>query len=84
MNFLGKYAKTLTKELVRATINESSGRGGIGRRARFRFWWQPRAGSSPVTRTITSVLIGFKKFYENTRFFVPYMFHTATQALVSK
>ena len=42
------------------------------------------AGSSPVTPTITSVLIGFKYFYENTRFFVPYMFHTATQALVSK
>ena len=35
-------------------------------------------------RTITSVLIGFKKFYENTRFLLPYMFHTATQALVSK
>ena len=28
------------------------GCGGIGRRARFRFWWHPRAGSSPVTRTI--------------------------------
>ena len=42
------------------------------------------AGSNPVIPTITSVLIGFKKFYENTRFFVPYMFHTATQALVSK
>ena len=42
------------------------------------------AGSSPVTPTITSVLIGFKKFYENTRFLLPYMFHTATQALVSK
>ncbi len=27
------------------------GCGGIGRRARFRFWWHPRAGSSPVTRT---------------------------------
>ena len=42
------------------------------------------AGSNPVIPTITSVLIGFKKFYENTRFFMPYMFHTATQALVSK
>ena len=29
------------------------GCGGIGRRARFRFWWLHRAGSSPVTRTIT-------------------------------
>ena len=28
------------------------GYGGIGRRARFRFLWQHRAGSSPVTRTI--------------------------------
>ena len=26
------------------------------------------AGSNPVIPTITSVLIGFKKFYENTRF----------------
>ena len=42
------------------------------------------AGSNPVIPTITSVLIGFKKFYENTRFLLPYMFHTATQALVSK
>lgn len=40
--------------------------------------------SSPKIASITSVLIGFKKFYENTRFFMPYMFHTATQALVSK
>ena len=27
------------------------GRGGIGRRARLRIWWLPRAGSSPVART---------------------------------
>ena len=27
------------------------GRGGIGRRARLRIWWYPRAGSSPVART---------------------------------
>ncbi len=28
------------------------GRGGIGRRARFRFLWgQPRGGSSPLDRT---------------------------------
>ena len=60
------------------------GRGGIGRRARLRIWWFHRGGSSPFARTITSVLIGFKKFYENTRFLLPYMFHTATQALVSK
>ena len=29
------------------------GRGGIGRRARLRIWWYPRAGSSPVARTKT-------------------------------
>ena len=28
------------------------GYGGIGRRARFRFWCPRRAGSSPVTRTM--------------------------------
>ncbi len=27
------------------------GRGGIGRRARFRFWWDSREGSSPFART---------------------------------
>ena len=35
------------------------GYGGIGRRDRFRFYWQHRAGSSPVTRTITDVLTVF-------------------------
>ena len=43
-----------------------------------------RAGSSPVIRTITRVLIGFNDFYENSRFLLPYIFHTATQTLVSK
>ena len=28
------------------------GHGGIGRRARFRFWCPRRAGSSPVARTM--------------------------------
>ena len=31
--------------------NLTRGYGGIGRRARFRFWCPRRAGSSPVTRT---------------------------------
>ena len=31
------------------------GHGGIGRRARFRFWWVSRAGSSPVARTRLSL-----------------------------
>ena len=31
--------------------NLTCGYGGIGRRARFRFWCPRRAGSSPVTRT---------------------------------
>ena len=42
------------------------------------------AGSNPVIPPITRVLIGFNDFYENSRFLLPYMFHTATQALVSK
>ena len=33
------------------------GCGGIGRRARFRFWWQNRAGSSPVTRSLRSDIL---------------------------
>ncbi len=30
--------------------DQTGGYGGIGRRGRFRFCWQPRAGSSPVIR----------------------------------
>ena len=41
--------------IIRAGSNPATriflcGYGGIGRRARFRFWWKYRAGSSPVTR----------------------------------
>ena len=36
-----------------------SGHGGIGRLGGFRFHCQKRAGSSPVARTMTSVLTGF-------------------------
>ncbi len=36
------------------------GYGGIGRRARFRIWYLRCAGSSPVTRTISSVHNGFE------------------------
>ena len=39
--------------------NLTRGYGGIGRRARFRFWCPRRAGSSPVTRTMTNVLTAF-------------------------
>ena len=36
--------------------NLTRGYGGIGRRARFRFWCPRRAGSSPVTRTSKKTL----------------------------
>ena len=36
--------------------NLTCGYGGIGRRARFRFWCPRRAGSSPVTRTSKKTL----------------------------
>ena len=39
--------------VCRYTIKVPCGYGGIGRRARFRFWCLRRAGSSPVTRTTT-------------------------------
>ena len=39
--------------------NLTRGYGGIGRRARFRFWCPRRAGSSPVTRTMTNVFTAF-------------------------
>ena len=45
------------------------GNGGIGRRVRFRsVWGQLHAGSSPVSRTISSVHNGFNVM--NTRFFM--------------
>ena len=37
--------------MIRGCVNSHMrGCGGIGRRARFRFWCPRRAGSSPVTR----------------------------------
>ena len=36
---------------------EIGGYGGIGRRARFRFWCLRRAGSSPVIRSLMRVLV---------------------------
>ncbi len=47
MNTIIKIDKTLQKGYT----NLTRGYGGIGRRARFRFWCPRRAGSSPVTRT---------------------------------
>ena len=50
------------------------GYGGIGRRARFRFLWrQLCTGSSPATRTISSVHKGFELM--NTLFVLSYNFH---------
>ena len=40
--------------------NQTRGRGGIGRHARFRFLCHRCAGSSPVARTSMSVHNGFK------------------------
>ena len=42
----------IDKTLQKGYTNLTRGYGGIGRRARFRFWCPRRAGSSPVTRTI--------------------------------
>ena len=41
---------------LRFFFHKISGYGGIGRRARFRFWCLRRAGSSPVNRTRMSIL----------------------------
>ena len=52
------------------------GNGGIGRRVRFRsVWGQLHAGSSPVSRTMASVLTAFEKllghlFFVYSNFFV--------------
>ena len=46
----------IDKPLQKGYTNLTRGYGGIGRRARFRFWCPRRAGSSPVTRTSKKTL----------------------------
>ena len=43
-----------------------------------------RAGSSPVIRTITRVLIGFNDFYENSRFLCLYLPNNEQSCLAQK
>ena len=45
----------------------SCGCGGIGRRARFRFWCPRRAGSSPVTRIFLENKVFLKKSFGEIR-----------------
>ena len=47
--------------------NQICGRGGIGRRARFRIWYLRCAGSSPVARTMLNVHNGLD-CYEHSFF----------------
>ena len=48
--------------------NQPGGHGGIGRRARFRFWCPRRAGSSPVVRSLKAPnLRGFFSFHVHFR-----------------
>ena len=43
---------------LRFFFHKISGYGGIGRRARFRFWCLRRAGSSPVVRILRTPILG--------------------------